>query len=112
MVLVLTSPARLDRCTMATRGEVTRERIVAAGHDCIRRLGIRRTAMEAVADMAGVSRAALYRHFPNKESLVDAVLEENARRFRQELDRLLDGKRTLASKVAAAARFGHFPPRD
>src|SRR5437899_7128660 len=104
--------AWLDRCAMASRGELTRGRIVAAGHDCIRRVGIRRMAMEAVAEDAGVSRAALYRRFPNKQSLVDAVLEENARRFRIELSRLLDKKRTLTAKVAAAARFGHFPPRD
>jgi AcrR family transcriptional regulator len=94
------------------RAEQTRERIVAAGFDCVRRVGIRRLAMDAVAEEAGVSRAALYRYFPNKQALVDEVLESNARRFRRELERLVGGKRTLAAKVGAAARFGHFPPRD
>ncbi len=68
--------------------------------------------MEAVAEQAGVSRAALYRYFPNKQALIDEVLEANARRWRQELTRLLAGKRTLATQVGAAARFGHFPPED
>ena len=31
--------------------------------------------MEAIAAEAGVSRAALYRQFPNKKALLDAVLE-------------------------------------
>jgi len=94
------------------RAQQTRERIINAGHDCVRRVGIRRLAMDAVAEEAGVSRAALYRYFPNKQALVDEVLESNARRFRRELERLVRNKRTLAAKVGAAARFGHFPPRD
>jgi len=68
--------------------------------------------MEGVAREAGVSRAALYRYFPNKRALVDEVLEENAQRFRRELSRALNGKRSLEGKVGAAARFGQFPPRD
>jgi len=68
--------------------------------------------VDEVAKMAGVSRAGLYRHFPNKQTLVDEVLETNARRFRQELTTALAGKRTLAAKIGAAARFGTFPPHD
>lgn len=97
---------------MAGRGERTRERIVEVAHACIRQVGIRRLAMDAVAGEAGLSRAALYRHFPNKQALVDAVLEHNARRFRLELAAVLDGLPTLEEKVAVAVRFGHFPPRD
>lgn len=96
----------------STRAEQTRERIVAVAFLLVRRDGIRRLAMETVAEEASVSRAALYRYFPNKQVLVDEVLEENARRWRGALTRVLAGKRTLASKVAAAARFGHFPPED
>jgi AcrR family transcriptional regulator len=94
------------------RAERTRERIVEVAHARVREVGIRRLAMDAVADEAGLSRAALYRHFPNKQALVDAVLEHNARLYRRELDAVLDGLETLEDKVAAAARFGQFPPRD
>ena len=94
------------------RGERTRQHVIEVAHACVRRVGIRRLAMEAVAEEAGLSRAALYRHFPNKQALVDAVLEENAHRFRRELDALLEPETTLADRVGAAARFGHFPPRD
>lgn len=96
----------------SSRAQRTRERIVDAGFELIRRVGIRRLAMEDVADAAGVSRAGLYRHFPNKQALVDEVLESNARRYRRELTSALASKRTLAGKIGAAARFGNFPPRD
>lgn len=98
--------------TAPSRTEQTRERIVAAAFLLVRRDGIRRLAMESVAEQAGVSRAGLYRQFANKQLLIDEVLEENARRWRRALEVLLAGRRTLASKVGAAARFGHFPPED
>ncbi len=95
-----------------SRAEETRQRIVEAAFMQVRSVGIRRLVMDAVAEEAGVSRAALYRYFPNKQALVDEVLEENARRWRRALDERVAGKRKLASKVATAARFGHFPPDD
>lgn len=95
-----------------SRAERTRERIVDAAFLLVRRVGIRHLAMEVVAEEAGVSRAALYRYFANKQVLIDELLEENARRWRRALSELLAGKRTLAGKVGAAARFGHFPPED
>jgi AcrR family transcriptional regulator len=85
---------------------------VDAAFVLVQRVGIRRLVMEEVAEVAGVSRAALYRYFPNKAALVDEVIEVNSRRWRRELTRVLDSKRTLATKVGAAARFGHFPPAD
>lgn len=95
-----------------TRAERTRERILAAAFLLVRRDGIRRLVMDEVAEEAEVSRAALYRYFANKQVLVDEILEENARRWRLALSEVLAGKRTLAGKIGAAARFGHFPPED
>jgi AcrR family transcriptional regulator len=94
------------------RGAATRERIVLAGHECIRRSGIRRLSMEAVADEAGVSRAALYRHFSNKKMLVDAVLEHNARLVYEKMTVMFGDATTLADKVAIGARLGLLPHRD
>ena len=41
---------------------------------CLRRFGIRRTTVAGVADEAGVSRAGLYKHFPDKAALLGAAL--------------------------------------
>ena len=88
------------------RGEIDVERIIAAGHDCIRRAGIRRLSMESVADEADVSRAALYPYFPNKKALVDAVLEHNAHVVYERMTALFADVTTLADKVAIGRASG------
>jgi AcrR family transcriptional regulator len=95
-----------------TRAEITRERIIAAGHECIRRSGIRRLSMEAVAEEAGVSRAALYRYFANKNALVDAVLEHTAHVVYARMTAMFADVTTLADKVVIGARLGLLPHRD
>ncbi|SHU87412.1 TetR/AcrR family transcriptional regulator [Mycobacteroides abscessus] len=47
--------------------------ILEAAHDEFSISGIQRTNMDTVARHAGVSRATLYRRFPTKSSLLDAV---------------------------------------
>lgn len=50
------------------------ERIVAAAREQIELLGWRRTTMDDVARRAGLGRATVYRRFPSKSDLLDAVL--------------------------------------
>lgn len=47
----------------------TRARIVDAAEDLHATLGPARTSVSAVAERAGVTRATVYRHFPDEESL-------------------------------------------
>lgn len=56
------------------RREATRDGILEAALRCFARDGYRRTAMDRVAREAGVSRAAVYLHFPNKEALFRALV--------------------------------------
>jgi AcrR family transcriptional regulator len=58
------------------RGRATRERIVAAGRELFGERGYDATSVTAILDSARVARGALYHHFPNKETLFDAVLEQ------------------------------------
>ncbi|OMB86988.1 TetR/AcrR family transcriptional regulator [Mycolicibacterium conceptionense] len=44
-------------------------------------VGIRRTTMEDVARRSGVGRATLYRRFPTKDALIDALVLSEARRY-------------------------------
>jgi AcrR family transcriptional regulator len=44
-------------------------------------IGVRRTTMEDVARRSGVGRATLYRRFPTKDVLIDAVVLAEARRY-------------------------------
>jgi AcrR family transcriptional regulator len=52
----------------------TRDRIVAAGRDELMRRGFAAASMRAIAAAAGVSVGNLYRYFPGKAALFEAVV--------------------------------------
>lgn len=58
-----------------------RKAILDAAEGCLRREGIRRTTVAAVAAEAGFSRAYLYRFFPDKATLVAAALIRRDEQF-------------------------------
>ena len=51
------------------------DRILDAAMRVFRRHGFRRSSIEQAAEEAGLTRQALYHHFPSKEALFRAVLE-------------------------------------
>lgn len=66
-----------------------RERIVAAARDSFFERGYDATAMAAIAGGAGVAVANIYRYFPDKAALFEAVLPDE---FIEQHDRLLDAR--------------------
>lgn len=56
-------------------------RILSATLEQAELVGIRRTTMEDVAKRSGVGRATLYRRFPTKDALIDALVLSEARRY-------------------------------
>lgn len=68
----------------------TAARIIDAARDQLELFGIQRTTMDDVARRAGVSRVTVYRHFENKDVLVDAVIMREVRRFLRELGEFAD----------------------
>ncbi len=83
----------------------TRDRLLDAAERCLRRSGIRRTTVSEVAQEAGVSRAWLYRHFPDKASLVVAAVARTDERFWAEAHARVSAADGLAARVAAAVRL-------
>lgn len=75
--------------------EQRRQQIVDVAGEQFARHGVAGASMSAIARDAGVTRALVYHYFPGKESLLEAVL-------RQEADRLL----------AATAPNAGVPPRE
>jgi AcrR family transcriptional regulator len=57
------------------RGVATREHLVSVATRLFAEHGYEDTSIELVLQTAGVSRGALYHHFPGKEALFGAVLE-------------------------------------
>jgi AcrR family transcriptional regulator len=71
------------------KGQATRRQLVGAATELFATQGYEATSIDNVLESAGVSRGALYHHFPGKEQLFEAVLE--------------DVEAQLAGEVVAAA---------
>jgi AcrR family transcriptional regulator len=83
---------------MATK-TLTRERILEAAEEVLRRYGPAKANVVDVARALGVSHGSVYRHFPSKAALRDAVTE----RWLSEISKPLEA--VAAGKGAAPARL-------
>jgi AcrR family transcriptional regulator len=88
----------------------TRERVLDAAEACLRRDGIRRTSALQVAAEAGVSRAWLYRLFPDKATLLSAALIRRDETFWADAQHQVDEADGFAAKVAAAVMLSRAAP--
>lgn len=84
----------------------TRDRLLDAAEVCLRRDGIRRTTVAHVAQQAGVSRAGLYRHFPDKASLLGAALVRLDEAYWEGAHVQVAQAKGLAAQVAQAVVLG------
>ena len=71
---------------------LTRVRILEAAEDVLRRFGPRKTTVVDVARELGVSHGAVYRHFPSKVALRDAVTERWLHRISEPLAQIATGE--------------------
>ncbi len=62
-----------------------RRKILDTATDLFYRNGIRATGIDCVIAQADVARMTLYKHFPSKDALVDAVLDETSARMEASL---------------------------
>ncbi|HTI75991.1 MAG TPA: TetR/AcrR family transcriptional regulator [Mycobacterium sp.] len=60
--------------TSVSATKSVRDRLIDAAEVCLAAKGIRSTTVSEVAEAAGVSRGWLYRHFPDKVSLLGAAI--------------------------------------
>ena len=78
--------------TVRTRNKAkTRQRLLAAARELFYGDGICATGVSAVAQEAGITKMTLYAHFPSKEELVTAYLEDSDRSWREFLEEKLSG---------------------
>src|SRR3954469_14846208 len=73
----LVSPARMQR----SDARRNRQRVVTAARRCMAREG-RDAGMEDIARAAGVGVGTVYRHFPTKDELVEALATKRFERLR------------------------------
>lgn len=58
------------------RAQRTRRRVLVAAAGVFAQRGFARASMAEILDAAGVTKGALYFHFPGKEALAKAVVQE------------------------------------
>jgi AcrR family transcriptional regulator len=81
-------------------------RIVEGALRALSRYGLAKLTLDDVAREAGCSRATLYRYFPGKGALLQAVVASETARLRAGLDAALSDVTDLGEALAAVGTFG------
>lgn len=76
-----------------------REKILEAAAQCIERYSLRRTTVEEVCRLSGISRQTVYRHFRNRDEMISAVSTRKALEVTQFVER------TIADSAGPRARI-------
>jgi len=90
----------------STPAKTVRDRLIDAAEVCLRAKGIRATTVSEVAEVAGVSRGWLYRHYPDKASLLGAAIVRLNDAFWTESHQILAGTAGLEEQLAAGVALG------
>jgi AcrR family transcriptional regulator len=73
-----------NRETRRGPGGDARQRILDTAYELFSHEGVRGVGIDEVIERAGVAKATLYRHFPSKDDLVLAFLEQREQRWTRE----------------------------
>jgi TetR/AcrR family hemagglutinin/protease transcriptional regulator len=78
-----------------------RASLVKAGIHVVARRGLSGARPTEVAEKAGVSEATIYAYFPNREALVDAILDQVGRHFLAITEASFEADLSLAERFAS-----------
>lgn len=81
-------------------------RILSAAEHCIQRFGIRRTSMGEVARVGKLSRGSIYRHFNDKDAMVEGVFRRRQEAFLNRAEAQLEQEETLVDKLVRSVLSG------
>jgi AcrR family transcriptional regulator len=84
---------------VSTNSPLTAERILEAAEETLRRFGPAKTSVVDVARALGVSHGSVYRHFPTKADLRDAVVDRWLQRMHPALEVIADGEGESAERI-------------
>lgn len=88
---------------MATRSE-TQERIMLKANELLRRFGPRKTAVADIAQELGMSSANIYKFFPSKRALIEAVAERRMMVLRQHVAGVIGSRKTAFERIEDLVR--------
>ena len=90
----------------------TRARIADAAEDLFRRLGYQKTAVADIARACGMSPANVYRFFPSKSAINEAIAQRLLSGIEAEVRALAAGANTPEDRIRAILRLLHVRDRD
>lgn len=76
---------------MNKKGQRTRQRILTAAGALFAQQGYRATSLRQIATGAGIREPGLYNHFPHKQALYEAVLQQVLNPLAQSLSQHIEG---------------------
>lgn len=76
---------------MATKGELTKERILSEATQLFHEKGFGATSINDILSATGLKKGSLYFHFPSKEEIALAVLNQAKEEFNRVMDSDLTG---------------------
>jgi AcrR family transcriptional regulator len=95
--------AAIVRGVLRTSREMTRasarERLLAAASQLFSESGIQATGVDAIIAAAGVAKATFYRHFPSKDHLVVAWLDDSRTNWLVDVRRAAEERATSPAEV-------------
>lgn len=80
----------------------TRRRILDAAIDVFSRRGYHQAAVDEIVRESGTSKGAVYFHFPSKEAIFFAVVDEFAAALEKRINEAIAGQRGAVHRVTAA----------
>jgi AcrR family transcriptional regulator len=80
-------------------------RILAAATQQVEDFGVRRFTIDDLARRVGVSRVTIYRHFPKKDRVIEAVLLHELRRFLDAIEAAVEPYETLEERLVEGFVF-------
>ena len=87
-------------------------RILDAAEQCVHRFGIRRTSMGEVSRVGLMSRGSIYKHFRDKQSLVEGVFRRRQELFLNRTEAALEREKSLVDKVTQSVVLGRKDMRE
>jgi AcrR family transcriptional regulator len=97
---------RIMEAGEVTPADGTSERILSAAAEYAEDHGIRRFTMDDIASRVGVSRVTIYRYFPKKDQLIEAVLLREMNKFLRAVDESVAVSATLEERLVDGFVFG------
>jgi len=91
---------------MKTKAQITKQRILDSALNVFARKGYHDTRMDDIVNEAQSSKGAVYFHFPGKEQLFLALIEEFARRLEDRLTKSIAAEKGGIRRVEAALEGG------